>query len=708
MSQNPAQLRLHRLFSSAAAAVAVVAVIAGSLVLTPLQVGAADDPAPDVITVHGRGWGHGRGLSQYGALGYAVDHGWGSAQILDHYYGNTTGTEPIANDDIVVHLTALDSSDLLVTSSLPFVVEGIDFVAGEIARIQVRGVSSFAVLRSAGCADLGTEVAAGLPGVAGQNDHPFVEALPSNVDPSIDDVALMLEAIACNDDNIEISRRAYRGALRFVEISGVGYSLNRLPIEQYLRGVVPRESPTWWGGLGGGKGIAALEAQAVAARSYAAALAINRESRGFASGTCDTTACQVYGGASVNGLPLDHGEIYTHSNAAVLATAGLVRRYATGAVAFTEFSSSSGGWTVPISERSPFPDVADLGDAISLNPNAEWTDTISRSSIESQYPALGTLIRIDVTGRNGLGAWGGRTRQITLEGTDANVVVDIDNWGDDSFRRAFGLKSDWYQFPDFPAEPGEPPPGIGFWLVKSEGTVLAFGGAAHYGDASDLALNKPIVGMAATPSGLGYWLVASDGGIFTFGDAGFHGSAGDIALNEPIVGMSAHPDGNGYWFVAADGGVFTFGSAAYLGSMGAVPLNEEVVAMEATPTGAGYWLVAADGGVFTFGDAQFLGGTGHIRLNEPITGLGVTASGDGYWFVAIDGGVFTFGDAQFLGSRGSSNNHASVVGLGAVPGGGGYWLLLADGTSYPFGNAPDYISSVAGQTVVGIASVPAS
>jgi hypothetical protein len=61
-------------------------------------------------------------------------------------------------------------------------------------------------------------------------------------------------------------------------------------------------------------------------------------------------------------------------------------------------------------------------------------------------------------------------------------------------------------------------------------------------------------------------LVAADGGIFTFGDARFFGSTGALALNEPIVGMAATPDGNGYWMVAADGGVFSFGDAQYHGS----------------------------------------------------------------------------------------------------------------------------------------------
>jgi hypothetical protein len=44
--------------------------------------------------------------------------------------------------------------------------------------------------------------------------------------------------------------------------------------------------------------------------------------------------------------------------------------------------------------------------------------------------------------------------------------------------------------------------------------------------------------MAATPDGRGYWLVASDGGIFGFGGAAFFGSAGSLHLNKPIVGMA--------------------------------------------------------------------------------------------------------------------------------------------------------------------------
>ena len=116
-----------------------------------------------------------------------------------------------------------------------------------------------------------------------------------------------------------------------------------------------------------------------------------------------------------------------------------------------------------------------------------------------------------------------------------------------------------------------------------------------------MALNKPIVGMAATPDGKGYWLVASDGGIFAFGDATYAGSTGAMALNKPIVGMAATPDGRGYWLVASDGGIFAFGDATYAGSTGATALNKPIVGMAATPDGRGYWLVASDGGIFASG-----------------------------------------------------------------------------------------------------------
>ena len=98
-----------------------------------------------------------------------------------------------------------------------------------------------------------------------------------------------------------------------------------------------------------------------------------------------------------------------------------------------------------------------------------------------------------------------------------------------------------------PAPPGEPGPvvpipvvpGIGYWLVASDGGIFTFGDVRFLGSTGDLRLNRPVVGIAPTPSGAGYWLVAADGGIFSFGDASFLGSTGDLRLNQPVRGMAA-------------------------------------------------------------------------------------------------------------------------------------------------------------------------
>jgi Ca2+-binding RTX toxin-like protein len=73
--------------------------------------------------------------------------------------------------------------------------------------------------------------------------------------------------------------------------------------------------------------------------------------------------------------------------------------------------------------------------------------------------------------------------------------------------------------------------------------------------------------------------------VFAFGDAGFLGSTGDVALNHPVVGIAATPSGRGYWLVASDGGVFSHGNAFKSGTsiephitvVGAIALSDPAV-----------------------------------------------------------------------------------------------------------------------------------
>jgi hypothetical protein len=202
--------------------------------------------------------------------------------------------------------------------------------------------------------------------------------------------------------------------------------------------------------------------------------------------------------------------------------------------------------------------------------------------------------------------------------------------------------------PDGPpaAVASTPSPSGGYWTADAAGRVTTSGGATHRGDLAGLALEAPVVGMAATPSGLGYWMVASDGGVFAFGDAPFLGSAAAFDLWAPVVGIAATPTGLGYWMVASDGGVFAFGDARFHGSAGGVDLWAPVVDLAATPTGLGYWLLAGDGGVFTFGDAPFLGSRPAPELGA--RRLHATPSGLGYWIADGAGGVTAFGEAAQL------------------------------------------------------------
>jgi peptidoglycan hydrolase-like protein with peptidoglycan-binding domain len=91
----------------------VVAAVLGVTLLTfaPGTSRTAVAAPTDVIAVvvEGTGNGHGRGMSQWGAYGWAVDRGWTSAQILDHYYGGTSSGS-IGNPQVRVRLTALDGA----------------------------------------------------------------------------------------------------------------------------------------------------------------------------------------------------------------------------------------------------------------------------------------------------------------------------------------------------------------------------------------------------------------------------------------------------------------------------------------------------------------------------------------------------------------------------------------------------------------------
>jgi len=232
------------------------------------------------------------------------------------------------------------------------------------------------------------------------------------------------------------------------------------------------------------------------------------------------------------------------------------------------------------------------------------------------------------------------------------------------------------------------PSGGGFWLLRANGTVNAYGNAHWYGDASGLHLNGPIVGGAVTATGKGYWLVAQDGGIFSYGDAKFYGSMGDKHLNQPVFSMAATKSGRGYWLVARDGGIFTFGDAKFHGSTGSLSLAQPITGITTTPTGKGYRLAARDGGIFTFGDAKFYGSLpGRGVYVSDVAGMAPTPSSAGYWMARSGGAIYSFGNAYQYVPRPISACDP-VVAIFSNPKTQGFRLVTSSGATIPFGGAP--------------------
>ena len=243
----------------------------------------------------------------------------------------------------------------------------------------------------------------------------------------------------CRHDGVD---EVLRGQIEAYARSGYERTLNLLPLDSYLEGVVPAEESASWGTDGGtvgapqgqAWGFQALEAQAVAARSYTLAYGASGGWNGYAD-ICDTDVCEAYVGATYE---------YATSDAAVADTTGQVLLGASSAQIVVEarFSASTGGWTA----AGDFPSVSDLGDTcvvpgnpLQCNPNHTWSQTVSAAAIDWHYPRIGKLVTVRVTKRNHEGNLGGRALVVLLKGTRGEVKV-----GGGAFAAALGLRSDWF------------------------------------------------------------------------------------------------------------------------------------------------------------------------------------------------------------------------------------------------------------------------
>jgi len=235
--------------------------------------------------------------------------------------------------------------------------------------------------------------------------------------------------------NVDDRGRSYRGT---IEATG-GDQLrlvNELGIEDYLRGMA--EVPGTWP-------AAAIEAQTIAARTYAL--------RAMQAGgeLCDDARCQVYAGRGAE----SPGE-----DAAVYSTAGRVLTY-NGALASAVYSADAGGVSATTAEGFGTPDgvypyLTTVRYATD-NP-LPWHLDVALHDIASRLGYRGTLSDVQVTSTGP----SGRALELVLAGSSGTVTVD-----GRTFARSLGLRSTRFTAAMGTADGTPPPPPAGEEAIQA-------------------------------------------------------------------------------------------------------------------------------------------------------------------------------------------------------------------------------------------------
>jgi SpoIID/LytB domain protein/uncharacterized repeat protein (TIGR01451 family) len=387
---------------------------------------ASPSEAGTTFTFYGSGYGHGLGLSQWGSYGLALK-GWSHQKILTHFYsGTAVGGPPgapgrlrigLAQEARTVHLTVTHGSVTLTLGSPRGKIIGRPFKQGETWRVIVDRSGKYKVLDSAG------NIVGGHLWGSGK----------VNVYANFAGTGMV---------NVPESGHTYnRGYIEFnVYHSGGCYKLGyceRLIIvlrpQGYLYGL--GEVPSGWP-------MEAMEAQAVAARTYAFEK-VNRIGQHRPLCNCalyDDTRDQVYAGWDKEGGP--EGSRWV---AAVNNTNGQAVLYA-GALIQAYYFSSSGGFTENnenVWGGAPLPylrGVCDPGDYTDQNPSRVWTvGPLSNTAVASALrPYTGDIGKVVTNFTNYVRGVSGRIITINVVGTQGRHAT-VDGW---MIRAGLQLKDD--------------------------------------------------------------------------------------------------------------------------------------------------------------------------------------------------------------------------------------------------------------------------
>jgi stage II sporulation protein D len=350
---------------------------AGSAARKPRQAPPGPKAGEPVFVINGRGWGHGVGMSQWGANGFARK-GWTYDRILGHYYrGTEIGDAPVSKVRV---LLAAGKRRLDLASAAPFRVKD--------ATGKVRALPA----------------------------GPLALGLGLKVRPKGGKRKVALAApltFVAGTEPLRLGRR-YRGTIRVDLQKGRLRAINVVGLEHYLYGVVPSEVPDDWP-------AEVLKAQAVAARTYALA---TRKTDGDFDLYPDVRS-QVYRG-------IDE-EVET-TTAAVDETAGEVLTYE-GELALTYFFSTSGGKTASVVDvwpgSKPTPYLVSVPDPYdTLSPHHLWGPLVFPvSRLQGAIKAPGRLTDVRTTvnpsARVSIVTGVGTQGRVTLRGSDVRRMLDL-------------------------------------------------------------------------------------------------------------------------------------------------------------------------------------------------------------------------------------------------------------------------------------------
>ena len=405
-------------------------VLATSVIaLIPVTALADSNDNEPMIRIEGNGWGHGVGMSQYGAYGRALA-GQSASEIISFYYPNTQ-LEPSNDvpDDLTVHI---------------FSGEGAIFTtSGSVDLLDSDG-SIFATVQDPTNLTVGRSGSAITISLGNGTDLCIEEAQPENIQhcgTSPISIELVegepVETEVINQfTNIGTSGHSYQWGklvIRERDLSGGGIFvlIEDLPMDKYLYGLA-EVPPTW--------PEAALQAQAIAGRTYANARVVSR--RGSNSWTIPWDLYSTVNDQHYTGFSNESGAQAEHWKNAVDATSSEVI-LSNGSPINAYYGSSNGGYSEsgayvfcsasnhPCSPISYLVAVEDEYDYVD-NPRHSWTRTFSGEDLgrwlaDSSLGSIGTVTGLNIG--NDLGA-SKRTDQadITIFGNSGSVTTKGDTF----------------------------------------------------------------------------------------------------------------------------------------------------------------------------------------------------------------------------------------------------------------------------------------